>query len=158
MSSTQAATPQTATPITLVVKRTFSAPRERVFLAWTDVSELTRWFAPSDDFTTVASLDLRVGGAYRIEMHNTKDGRTSIAVGTYREIDPPGKLSFTWRWEDKDAPETLVTVDFIAAGHSTEVIVTHQRFNDEISRDRHTEGWTGCLERLSAHFATHTMA
>lgn len=157
MSSTQTASPQTATPSPLVVKRTFSAPRERVFLAWTDVSELTHWFAPSDDFTTVASLDLRVGGAYRVEMHK-KDGTVSIVVGTYHEIDPPEKLSFTWRWEKPGAYDTLVTIDFVADGNSTEVILTHQLFIDETDRNRHAQGWNGCFDLLSRYLSKNTIA
>lgn len=158
MSSTQTASPQTEAPLTLVVKRTFSAPRDRVYLAWTDVSELIRWFAPSDDFTTEASLDLRVGGAYRIELHNTKDKHTSIVVGTYREIDPPEKLSFTWQWDKPGARETLVTVDFISAGNSTEVILTHQLLTDETDRDNHAKGWTGCFGMLSRYISNAASA
>jgi uncharacterized protein YndB with AHSA1/START domain len=142
---------QISSPITLVVKRTFSAPRERVFRAWTDASELSRWFAPSDDFTTTASVDFRIGGAYRIEMHNNKDGNTFILVGKYLEIQAPEKLRYTWRWENApEASETLVTVEFLAAGESTEVILTHEQFRDENDREKHTHGWNGCFDRLTA--------
>ena len=141
---------QTSSPITLVVKRTFSAPRERVFRAWTDASELARWFAPSNDFTTTASVDFRIGGAYRIEMHK-EDGNTFILVGKYLEIRAPEKVKYTWRWENvPDAPETLVTVEFQTAGESTEVILTHERFRDENDREKHAHGWNGCFDRLTA--------
>ena len=47
----------------LRLERTFAAPRERVFRAWTDAAELSRWFAPTDEHKTkVVALDVRVGG------------------------------------------------------------------------------------------------
>ena len=73
---------------TLHITRTFAAPQEKVFQAWTDPKELTRWFKPSDDFSTLpAEVDLRVGGQYRINM-KAPDGSPHTVVGTYREVNP----------------------------------------------------------------------
>ena len=44
---------QSAAKITLQVKRTYRAPREKVFRAWTDRAELAQWFAPSAEYSTV---------------------------------------------------------------------------------------------------------
>lgn len=80
---------------TLQIKRTFAAPREKVFQAWTDPAALKRWFGPSDDFSTpVAEVDLRVGGRYRIHM-KSPDGQPHTVHGVYREVTPPAKLVFT---------------------------------------------------------------
>jgi uncharacterized protein YndB with AHSA1/START domain len=70
--------------------------------------------------------------------------------GTYREVRAPERLVYTWRWErpEMDVGETLVTVEFHDLGGATEVIVTHELFPDEAARDRHQEGWSGCLARL----------
>ena len=70
-------------PTQLRVTRTFAAPREKVFRAWTDPQALKTWFAPSDKFATrIPELDLRVGGRYRIEMQ--LEDKNNIVVGTYR--------------------------------------------------------------------------
>lgn len=137
-------------PTTLLIDRTYSAPRERVFRAWTNADELMLWFAPTDDYKVIATVDLRVGGSYRIEMHH-KGGNVHIVVGTYREILAPEKLVFTWKWESESmspAEETLVTVDFRDLGATTEVRLTHEMFQNETSRDKHAHGWNGCLDRL----------
>jgi uncharacterized protein YndB with AHSA1/START domain len=90
---------QPSAETTLKLRRTFQAPRERVFRAWTDPHELGRWFAPSEDYhAQVPVLELRVGGKYAIDVHH-KDGNIHRVSGTYREITPPEKLVFTWRWE-----------------------------------------------------------
>ena len=141
---------ETRTEITLNLTRTYSAPRDDVFRAWTEPEALKRWFAPSDEFSTpIAEVDLRVGGAYRIGMKPPDQEDMFIVVGTYREVQPPERLVFTWSWEEGiDVGETLVTVEFRDLGDSTEVVLTHELFPNEQARDKHNEGWNGCLERL----------
>jgi len=45
---------------TLRLTRTFRAPRDTVFQAWTDPEELTRWWGPPGYATPVVELELRV--------------------------------------------------------------------------------------------------
>jgi uncharacterized protein YndB with AHSA1/START domain len=145
---------QTASQITLRIRRTFAAPRERVFRAWTDASELASWFAPSPDFAIVIpELDLRVGGKCQVEMHH-KSGTVHRLHSVYREVKPPEKIAFTWQWEAEAAAETLVTVEFFElqkndSGGSTEVVLTHERFTSEEEKQKHDHGWAGCLDQLA---------
>lgn len=142
---------QIDTEATLEVRRAYPASRERVFRAWTDRQALATWFAPTAEYTVVVhDLDVRVGGSFRIEMRHS-GGASHVAYGTYREIEPNSRLTFTWRWEEKPAmPETLVTVELIAQGASTELVLTHSLFVDARERDEHRQGWAGCLEHLSS--------
>ena len=142
--------PQTETiaPIELILNRTFQAPIEKVFRAWTNPTEIDRWFAPSDDHTVSSSVDFRVGGTYRIDMHKN-DGNVFTVHGKYVEIKVPYRIIFTWQGAcDFEPNETLVTVEFFSVGDTTQVTLTHQRFSTEDSRQRHEHGWTGCLDRL----------
>jgi uncharacterized protein YndB with AHSA1/START domain len=79
-------------------------------------------------------------------------GSTQVLVvtGVYRDITPPHRLSFTWRWEGAEPaePVTLVTVRFDTHPEGTELILTHERFNNAASRDQHATGWNGCLNQL----------
>ena len=148
-----AGTPPTANT-TLQIKKTYKASRETVFKAWTDPQTLKKWFGASDEYSTpVAEMDLRVGGKYRIQIKEP-NGDTHTVVGTYREVRTPEKLVFTWAWEAGtgcgDEPiETLVTLEFRENGPETEVMLTHELFPDTETRDKHNEGWTGCLARLT---------
>ena len=145
--------PQTAA-VTLRLARTFAASRDRVFRAWTEPAALKRWFAPGDLTTPVAEVDLRVGGQYRVHMQ-APDGTMHQLRGTYRQIDPPRKLVFTWSWETHaGATETLVTVEFFDRGGSTEVVLTHERLPSADERDRHEHGWDGCLTKLARELPT----
>jgi|HubBroStandDraft_2_1064218.scaffolds.fasta_scaffold32223_4 uncharacterized protein YndB with AHSA1/START domain len=134
----------------LTVRRTFQAPRERVFRAWTNAQELARWFAPSAEYSTkVPELDLKVGGKYKVEMHH-KGGNIHTVEGTYREIKPPEKIAFTWRWEsDAATHESLVTIEFLDQGSSTEILLTHAQLPSVEEREKHAHGWNGCLEQLA---------
>lgn len=143
-------TPQT-TATSLQIRRTYAAPRERVFRAWTDPAELKQWWRVSDDQTTpVAEIDLRPGGVYRLGMKSPDAEHAYVCAGTYREVTPPEKLVFTWSWETPGmgTDETLVTVEFLDRGHSTELVLTHERFPNEESRNQHNHGWNGCLDHL----------
>jgi uncharacterized protein YndB with AHSA1/START domain len=144
-------------PITLRVSRTFDAPRERVFQAWTDPTQLKKWFHPEESIATVSvKVDLRVGGKYRIQMKHP-DGEFYTGVGSYREVKPPERLVFTWAWEkdgseddfgEVEPCETIMTLEFHARGKQTELVLTHENFSSTESRDRHEHGWNGCLDSL----------
>ena len=136
-----------ASPSSLLISRTYPASVERVFKAWTDANQLGQWFAPTDDYTTQASVDLEVGHEYRIAITH-KGGNVHTILGTYRLIDPPRKLVYTWRWEGGPTADTLVTVDFAPDGNATKVTITHEQFTNTEDRDKHNEGWNGCLNRL----------
>jgi uncharacterized protein YndB with AHSA1/START domain len=146
MASTTRQTAQA--DIILEVRRTFAAPRERVFDAWTRAEELRKWFAPGPLTTAVADSDLRVGGRYRITMRGP-DGVEHTVTGIYQVIEPPKRLVYSWRWEDKpSAGESTVTVEFNERGGSTEVVLRHEGLPNEKERSEHEMGWNGCLDKL----------
>ena len=143
---------------TLRITRTLAAPRELVFRAWTEPNSLKNWWGAGADFSTpIAEVDLRVGGKYRLGMQAPDSDHPYIVGGTYREVQPPEKLVYTWTWEHDADPgdsnftpaETLVTVEFHDLGGKTEVVLTHEFFTDVNMRDQHSQGWTGCLEQLA---------
>jgi uncharacterized protein YndB with AHSA1/START domain len=148
------ATPQSQPQDSIQLRRTFAAPRERVFRAWTDAREFALWFHPTTDHTTVITrLDVKVGGKYSLEMHH-KGGDVHKLSGTYQQIKPPEKLSFTWRWStDPPGQETLVSLDFLDHGNATEIVLLHGQFPDAETREKHNQGWNGCFEQLQSYLA-----
>jgi uncharacterized protein YndB with AHSA1/START domain len=134
---------------TLVLKRTFPASCERLFTMWTSAELMMKWFCPGKEMTVpVAEVDAREGGSYRIVMQN-KDGETYSPSGIYEKVVPNEKLIFSWKWADSDLI-TRVTIDFRAVSDAeTELTLTHEGFPETEVRDRHNEGWQGCLSRLA---------
>ena len=81
---------------TLRLTRTFAAPRKKIFRAWTEPEALKKWWGPEGYATPLAEVDLRVGGRYRLGMRKLPKGDLFYLVGTYREVQPPEKLVYTW--------------------------------------------------------------
>jgi len=143
------ATTNPTSETTLQLKRTFAAKREKVFQAWTDPAALKQWFVPSEEVSTqTAEVDLRVGGKYRLVMKSST-GELYIAAGTYREVRFPEKLVFTWTFEGSALGETLVSLEFHDRGGSTELVLLHGFFPNKNERDKHTMGWSSCLDHLT---------
>ncbi len=149
------ATPQAlakeAPQATVTLKRTFAVPRERVFKVWTEPEHLVNWWGPPGTVTPEAKVDLRPGGSYRLTMRKLPDGEPFYLTGTYREVKPPERLVYTWTWEGStmQVKDSVVTVEFLDRGGSTEVILTHALLPSDEARAAHTHGWTGCFDRLA---------
>jgi uncharacterized protein YndB with AHSA1/START domain len=95
-------TPATATRRELDIERTFDAPRELVFQAWSDPQHLARWWGPRDYTTTDWKIDFRVGGKY-VYCMRSEDGEQAIwATGVYREIVPPERIVCTDSFADEN--------------------------------------------------------
>ena len=135
-------------PLNLQVKRVIKASPAELFEAWTNPESMKKWYAPVPKTVTAASSDLRVGGAYRIEVLMGLD--TISVSGVYKRIIPNQLLAFTWTpCTGGPGYETLVTVEFKAASGGTEVIITHEGFTETETRSRHEYGWNGCLDNLA---------
>jgi glutathione S-transferase len=133
---------------TLRIVRTFQAPAEAVFEAWTSEEVLRRWFHAGRDWgTSDARVDLRVGGALRVVMSDPDDDEHG-GGGHYTEIDPPSRLAFTWTWDRDPTRQMLVEIDFEEAEGATTVRFSHSGLEDEDSVRNHEDGWTKCFDNL----------
>jgi uncharacterized protein YndB with AHSA1/START domain len=137
---------------TIRIERTFNAPIQAVFAAWTSAELLRRWYPPGADWDTpVAEVDLRVGGRLWMVMRSP-DGEEFGGSGVYREITPPTRLEFTWAWDRSDVAEGVQLVEIDFTGHPdgrTTVVMTNHGLIDEQSRESHREGWEGSFDNLA---------
>lgn len=136
---------------TLILKRVYDAPVERVWRAWTNEKELAKWYvAGFDHVVHFAEADVRTGGTYRVSFG--APGQTPcIETGHYREVTPMTRLAFeetvTIGTERLHTSET--TVDFNDLGGRTEITITTTGFESW----RSGEGWTPALESLAKYLA-----
>lgn len=146
--------PNDMPPFTLTLARHFRAPRAKVFLAWTDADMMKEWWGPKTHTCPHAETDARPGGKWRACMRSP-DGEEFWVQGTYREVDPPNRLVFTWAWVTDGVPghETLVEIDFVEQDGGTEIRFVHSGFETAESRDAHNEGWTSTFEAMDELFA-----
>lgn len=139
----------TAGALDLDLERTYRAPAQAVFDAWTSEAVLRRWFygQPGWDVPE-ATVDLRVGGEVRVVMRDPQTGVEHGGGGRYTELDPPRRLAFTWLWDDSTI-RTIIELDLEeSADGLTTVRFRHRGLWDEEAVRSHTEGWTVCLNNL----------
>ena len=135
--------------LALHMKRVLPAPPTTVFRALTEPDEWAKWWGPKGFTSPSLEADLRPGGSYRIAMQ-PPDGELFYLVGEFLEVDPPARVSYTFRWEEPtpDDQETVVTLSLRDLGESTELDFTQGQFAAERRRALHEAGWTDSLTRL----------
>jgi uncharacterized protein YndB with AHSA1/START domain len=131
--------------------RILPASRDDVFRALTDPDELAEWWGPKGFAVPDLHFAPRVGDTFRIAMQ-PPDGDVFHLSGEFREVDPPARLAFTFRWEppDPDDRETAVTLTLEDRGEVTEVVLTQGEFATAERRALHEGGWSDSFERLAA--------
>jgi uncharacterized protein YndB with AHSA1/START domain len=132
----------------LRIERTFQAPAEAVFEAWTSEEVLRRWWHTEQACeTSDAEVDLRVGGVVRVVMRDPSKDVEIGGGGNYTEVEPPTRLAFTWIW-DGDTRRTLIELDFEENDGVTTVRFTHSGLWDEEAVRSHEEGWGEIFDNL----------
>jgi uncharacterized protein YndB with AHSA1/START domain len=135
----------------LRLERLIPSPPETLFALWTDPAQLVRWWAPEGYEAAVQSLDVTPGGGWRVAMRSA-DGGVLTTSGVFRVVEPPGRLAFTWAWEDEHGArghETEVVVRFEPTPGGTRLVLVQSRFETPRVRDNHTAGWSSCFDRMA---------
>jgi uncharacterized protein YndB with AHSA1/START domain len=118
--ATQYATPSDTQ---VSIARTFAAPRQIVFEAWTNPEYIRQWMLGPPGWTMpVCELDLRPGGAWRY-VWRQEDGNEMEMTGEVREVDPPARVVTTERWGPA-WPETVNSLVLVEEGGLTKVTLT----------------------------------
>ena len=134
----------------LQLTRLIAASPERVYAAWTTPEEIKVWFGPETCRVLDARVNLEVGGEYCFHLSTEQFGEIKLR-GQYREIMPPSKLVYTWQWEgspELEGESSLVSVEFVKSGHSTEIRLKHEQLPSIQARDDHSRGWNGTFDKL----------
>jgi len=140
----------------VTITRLFNAPRDLVFKNWTDPKQLAKWWGPNGFTTLLCELDVRPGGAIRIDMRGP-DGVVYPGKGIFHEIVEPERLVFTTSaFEDAEGNpqlEVLHTVTFVEHEgkttltlHSVVVKSTSALPPEQALME---EGWNQSLDRLA---------
>lgn len=146
-----------------MLKRTFDAPRELVWRAWTECDLLKRWWGPGNFTTPYCKIDLRVGGKYLYCMRSP-EGKDYWSTGVYREIIPVERLVCTDSFADEqgnvvpasqygmtgDWPdELLVTVTFEEQQGKTKMTLRQVGFPPGEMLRMAGMGWNESFDKLA---------
>jgi uncharacterized protein YndB with AHSA1/START domain len=145
---------QTTLPAVLI-RRRFDAPPRRVYDAFANIQALAELIRPDDVKIEETEADVREGGEYKIVLRMPDNDLWTLR-GVYRQVSPPHHLALTWNWVEDNPEEeqhTLLTLEFAHDGDGTELILRHELFVREDSRNSHENGWVKCLDNLAAELA-----
>jgi uncharacterized protein YndB with AHSA1/START domain len=134
----------------LRMTRLLPAARTDVFRAMTDEAELARWWGPRGFTSPHVDIDPRPGGSYLIDMQ-PPDGQVFQLSGEFLQVERPGRLVYTFRWDppDPDDRETVVALSLQERGDRTQVELTQGEFTTEERRTLHEGGWADSFDRLA---------
>ncbi len=104
----------------IIMTRTFDAPRELVYRAYTDPRLIPQWWGPKSETTTVDQMDVRQGGSWRYIQRND-DGQEYAFRGVYHEVKAPERLVYTFEFEGMPGHVLLETVIFEEEGSKTKL-------------------------------------
>jgi uncharacterized protein YndB with AHSA1/START domain len=146
----------------LTITRTFDAPRQLVWKAWTDPELYKQWWGPSHFTCPVAIFDLRVGGKW-LSCMRSLDGQDFWSTGFYHEITPYDRIVYTDSFGDEkgnivpasyyglpdDFPlEMMVTITLDEQDGKTVMTLMHAGLP---AGDANTEqGWRQSFDKLAA--------
>jgi uncharacterized protein YndB with AHSA1/START domain len=134
-------------PASLRIARTFDAPCERVYRAWTDRADLGRWYVPVEGMTlSIDALDVRPGGRFQATFG--MPGEVPIVeANEYREVVPERRLAFdaTLARGGSVFSPTRCTVEFVDRGARTQLVLTD--VDDDAGE--HAGGWGVALNQLA---------
>jgi uncharacterized protein YndB with AHSA1/START domain len=155
-----------------VISRTFDAPREKVWKAWTEREQLVQWFGPKGFKMTTAKLDLHPGGTFHYCLQ-TPDGKEMWGKFVYREIKAPERIVLVNSFSDAKGGltrhpmaatwplEMLSTTTLTEEGGKTKLTIEwsplyptdDERTMFDGAHDGMKQGWTGTFDQLDEYLA-----
>lgn len=143
----------------LRMERTFDAPPQQVWDAWTEPAQVAKWWNPAPGIDAdVHELDLRVGGRLSLTMH-VPDALADFGTdrfpvhGVFETLRPPHELVLRLVDDVPPGREMILTARFARAGARTRMTfeVRGPLAADELGMME--EGWGACFDNLADHLA-----
>jgi uncharacterized protein YndB with AHSA1/START domain len=144
----------------LQIDRVIRAPRSRVWKAWTDPLDLSRWWLPAPMQCRVDRLDVVPGGAFVTSMSDDGTAFVPHLDACFVLVDPGERIVFTnaldSRWRPTSPAPVAMTAEINFLEHSDgtdyRVVVRHA---DAAARRNHehlgfADGWGTVTAQLAA--------
>ncbi len=152
----------------VVVKRTFDAPPDRVWRAWSNPADVRQWWGPIGFTCPVAEMDVRVGGRSLVAMRAPQEfgGQDMYSTWTYTTLVPNARIEYTFNFSDEQGnrltpAEAGVSSDVPTDGHHvvtltdlgdgrTDMTVTEHSYASADARDMSQMGLEQCVDKMAA--------
>lgn len=151
---------------TLIIERTFNAPRQRVWDAYTIPEQFAKWWGPEGWETTVKEFDLVPGGKnhYAMKCVDKNQGewfnQESWGMMVFEAVDAPNSFTYKDYFSDadgtlnKDMPTMTIAMEFIEQDGKTKIIcrgtVDSKEQLEQLVNMGMIEGMASSLDKLEA--------
>ncbi len=133
--------------------RTFDAPRDLVWRAWTDPDQIAAWWGPAGMHTPpeTVEMDLRPGGVFRITMVKDDDGTEFPSDMRFTTVDPVETLEYSWEGQRGIGGGTS-TLTFKDLGDGRTELVNHfAGYTNDVIQGYMTQGTNEQLDKLERY-------
>lgn len=149
------------------IVRTFDAPPEEIWAAWTEPDRAAQWWHPRATSTPRESvaIDVRVGGRYTYTMVDDATGQRVVTRGIFREVVPFERLVFTWgepdgtfSWGEVDGVPVatpVVTVTLEPVGDGTRMTFDLRGVAGTPGDGSFHDGWAEVLDALGEYLGSN---
>lgn len=148
----------------LIITRTFDAPVELVWEAWTTPKAYKKWWGPKGFTCPYCELDLQVGGKF-LGCMRSAEGKEFWSTGTYKKIEPMKKLVCTDSFADEKGNvvsashygmeefpmELLMTVKFEEINSKTKMTLRHEGFPEGETLEQARDGWNQSFDKMAEY-------
>ena len=133
----------------ITLHRVFKASPEKLFKAFTDADAMAFWLPPYGFVCRIHSMDVQVGGKYKMSFTNFGTGSTHSFGGEYLEIIPNEFLKYTDEFDDPNLPGQIITTIILRkVVCGTEITAIQEGIPDAIPTEMCYLGWQESLEKL----------
>ncbi|MTI87685.1 MAG: SRPBCC domain-containing protein [Balneolaceae bacterium] len=138
-------------PIKVIIKKKFKAAPEKVFDAWLNPDWLNRWmFGPDVHDEKIVKLENNPEEGGHFSYVVERDGQKIDHMGTYREIQRPNRLVFTWGVDVEAGDESVVTIKIESTKNGCRLTLVHEMdLKWAEYADRTKESWTYLMDKLN---------
>ncbi|WP_051570988.1 SRPBCC domain-containing protein [Cryptosporangium arvum] len=142
----------TAPLLSFDLDRTYPAPPERVWAAWTTADQLERWVLPDPEWrVSSCEVDAHQGGGYRLRFGPRPDGDSYRETATFAVYEPVERLVFDVLTEgDGTSERSRCTVRFRPVDGGTHLELTVEGLSGPQALEHLRTGWQWCLEGIAA--------
>ena len=120
----------------IVLSRVIEAPRDLVFVAWTDPAHLPNWFGPAGFKIETREIDVRVGGRWTFDMV-APDGQRWSSRMTFLSIERPDLIEFDHGADVDDDPARFRTTLTFDQQDDGMTVITLRQLHPTKARRRH---------------------
>lgn len=138
------------TPNTVELHRVLRTTPEKIYRAFLEPDAMARWLPPEGYTCKVHHMDVRVGGEFKMSFTNFTTRHSHAFGGTYLELEPNSRISYTDKFDDPNLPgEMVTTVTLKPVSCGTELHIVQSGIPDVIPTEMCYLGWQESLQFLA---------